>query len=380
MQNKSRKTKVEDVEPRILSKTEAYALPYVKRHPRLRELIENDLYRVCQLEDGSYFAEECGEYEEEEDYEEEDFIESLAEVGPKKSFADDLCTLETATNGSEICCKKVAAQNEALLMNISKISEEIPAEIPKKEIQDDLGEKLLSEQNDGSNINPKLTKILEIQVSTVSYVNQNEINAIGKVDNLLNYLIDNQSNSVSLIQKATGAIQLNQVNSKEIQPLKEKRKIGRKKRKKKKEELFISNWKSLGVPIGYRRKKKKKMKNQEDLIFTEKLKDYLKKKKRRGEMFKGVEFVDALMKWMYNKWKKKEFQPNNAVLTGEKIRIEAVEVQFIKLVQDLEMMKLEDVFASCLSGRTEELVQFNDTRCFLDSGKQEEFDTAKKGG
>jgi hypothetical protein len=79
-------------------------------------------------------------------------------------------------------------------------------------------------KNDGPNFNlfsteisSAISKLLEFQKDTVNYMNQNSIIAIGKIDNLLNFLNDNHSNIVISIQKITETFQLNQDNLKENQ-------------------------------------------------------------------------------------------------------------------------------------------------------------------
>jgi hypothetical protein len=62
-----------------------------------------------------------------------------------------------------------------------------------------------SEENSSS-----ISNFMEFQKDTVNCINQNTNSAIGKIDNLVNFLENNQSNIVKSTQKITEAIQMNQ--------------------------------------------------------------------------------------------------------------------------------------------------------------------------
>jgi hypothetical protein len=68
-------------------------------------------------------------------------------------------------------------------------------------------------------ISSSIPKLLEFQRDAVNYMNQNANIAIGKIDNMLNFVNDNHTNFVISIQKITEAFQLNQDDLKENQSL-----------------------------------------------------------------------------------------------------------------------------------------------------------------
>jgi hypothetical protein len=147
----------------------------------------------------------------------------------------------------------------------------------------------------------------------------------------------------------------------------------------------------------FKKKKKKEELLKEQLKDEEAKKDFKKKRKKTEEetFNEQVHLMDARRKWMSNKTRKKlrNWLYENTVMASEKVRIDADEDNNLNLPQDLWLFKdvirftvekldevLSEGFASCLSGTTEEKVQFSDTMCFLGSGKQEEASTVEQGG